>query len=215
MVYKFIGREFGVSALALRRLKVSRINELNDPFEFLAADLLDRRKRAAFYGWKEEMSRQYGIVCFSQGWGSPLLWGHYADNHSGFALGFDIPKDKLTEVVYKESRQKVEFPEDIQCMVGAEDMLKDLMRTKHEHWGYESESRIFLNLNDCHNEGGRHFILFSGEMRLRKVVLGMRCDFSVAAIKDLVRSKGDDVWVVKAGMAKRKFKVIEDKGVDD
>jgi hypothetical protein len=36
-----------VSNLSLKRLRVSRLDQLNDPFEFLAADLLDPRDRQA------------------------------------------------------------------------------------------------------------------------------------------------------------------------
>lgn len=38
IVYHFISSEFALKALRDRRLKISRINELNDPFEFCAAD---------------------------------------------------------------------------------------------------------------------------------------------------------------------------------
>ena len=31
-----------------------------------------------------------GILCFSLNWTSLLLWAHYADNHKGICLGFDL-----------------------------------------------------------------------------------------------------------------------------
>jgi hypothetical protein len=38
-VYHFRSAEFGIKSLRERRLKIARIMELNDPFEFLAVDL--------------------------------------------------------------------------------------------------------------------------------------------------------------------------------
>ena len=38
-VYHFLCAKFGLEALRKRRLRVSRIMDLNDPFEFLGVDL--------------------------------------------------------------------------------------------------------------------------------------------------------------------------------
>lgn len=46
-VYYFSNTEYTISNLALKRLKVSRFSQLNDPFELLAADLLNPHHKNA------------------------------------------------------------------------------------------------------------------------------------------------------------------------
>ncbi len=51
IVYHFTSSEFALKALRDRRLKIARINELNDPFELCAADFTNpdvRTKLEAF-----------------------------------------------------------------------------------------------------------------------------------------------------------------------
>lgn len=72
-LYHFINEMYGVHAIYLRRLKLSRINDLNDPFEFLAADLLNPLHREAFRNFKNEFNDKFGMICFSSQWKNPLL----------------------------------------------------------------------------------------------------------------------------------------------
>ncbi len=48
-VYHFINEEYGLQSLERRRLKISRITETNDPFEFSSLDLSDASTRET---WK-------------------------------------------------------------------------------------------------------------------------------------------------------------------
>ena len=68
-----------ILAIQNRRLKIARINELNDPFEFLGWNLKNAQTRANLRTWKEERNAEFGILCFSKHWSNPLLWGHYAE----------------------------------------------------------------------------------------------------------------------------------------
>ena len=86
------------------RLKIARIPELNDPFEFAAVDLSDTDFRWAWESMKQSMSSDCGILCFSGNWSNPVLWAHYADRHEGLCLGFDIPDELLKKVEYTEKR---------------------------------------------------------------------------------------------------------------
>ena len=82
-VYHFINKKYGLEDLRERRLKIARIAELNDPFEFAAVDLSDPWLRQAWEPMKQDMADRYGIICFSETWDSPVLWAHYADKHRG------------------------------------------------------------------------------------------------------------------------------------
>jgi hypothetical protein len=209
--YHFTNTTHAISDLAMKRLKVSRISQLNDPFEFLAADLLDPRHFRAFSDLKEQLDRSTGLICFSGSWRNPLLWGHYADKHSGVALGFDIQDDQVLKVNYTADRAPVKFDVNSGKVVDDRDVVDRLLRTKFADWRYEDEYRIFLNLDSESMEGGHYFVDFSPELHLREVILGMRCDLSMKRVRQLLGVDSDSVKVLKAGMAKRSFRLIEDR----
>ena len=54
-LYYLTGSQFALSNLAMRRLKVSRFSELNDPFELMAVDLSNDDERRAMQGFHDQM----------------------------------------------------------------------------------------------------------------------------------------------------------------
>ena len=210
-VYHFTSAKYAVEDIQNQRLKIARINELNDPFELLAADLLDKRDRQAFVKFKNQMNEKFGIVCFSGSWESPLLWGHYADKHMGIALGFDVADEKLIEVNYTTMRPKVEFNQQTRKVINGPQVLDDLIRTKFTEWQYENEYRMYAELDKAEQKAKLSFIKFSEDLILREVILGMNCVKPMQELRKLVSAKFSKVKVIKAGMALRKFKVIEDR----
>lgn len=210
-VYHFTSAKYGLEDIQFQRLKISRFNELNDPFELLAADLLDKRHREAFAKFKKQVNDKAGIVCFSAAWGNPLLWGHYADKHAGMALGFDVADDKLIDVHYTSMRPKVKFDEVNRKIINGHQVLNDLIRTKFTDWKYEEEYRMFAKLDKSEKKSKLSFVKFSEDLVLREVVLGINCDTPIENVRKLVNSKTSKIKVIKAGMALRKFKVIEDR----
>lgn len=210
-VFHFINTSYGISNLSLRRLKVSRFNELNDPFELLAADLLDPRDRKALSNFKDTLNSNKGMICFSDSWSNPLLWGHYADKHSGMALGFDIPDEYLLPVQYTTQRPKVEFDQRTREIIDGPRLTDKLLRTKFVDWRYENEMRMFVDLDTTSQEGGKHFVEFSRDIVLREVILGMKSELPASRVRQLLKNEPITVKVLKAGMALRAFKIIEDR----
>ena len=103
-LYHFIDEKYGLEDLREKHLKVARISDLNDPTEFLAAELSTEEFRHAMESMKESLSNDYGILCFSENWKSLVQWAHYANKHKGLCLGFDIPDHFLAKVDYVENR---------------------------------------------------------------------------------------------------------------
>src|SRR5258706_568875 len=103
-VYHFLPSEFALSDIALRRMKVSRLADLNDPFELLAANLGQKRTRQAVRGLKQQLHEKRGLLSFSRQWASPVLWSHYAAKHHGMCLGFDLQSDLAIPVAYEPNR---------------------------------------------------------------------------------------------------------------
>ena len=104
-IYHFINEKFGLEDLREKHLKIARINELNDPFEFMGTDLSNHEFRNAMDEWKNHyLNKTYGLLCFSKSWENPVQWAHYADRHRGLCLGFDVHDGFLIEVRYQDER---------------------------------------------------------------------------------------------------------------
>jgi hypothetical protein len=202
LVYHFINAHFGLEALKQRRLKIARIMELNDPFEFLAVDLSDREFRKVIKATKADLSKTKGILCFCKTWTHPILWGHYADKHKGICLGFEVPRSVLEKVDYVDCR----FPRpDIMD----EAFMKRLLFTKFAHWQYEQEYRAYVQLDE--EVDGLYYAEFSEKLSLKRVIVGEQSKVLRAKISQALGSLSKDVEVFKARAGFRSFDVVRNK----
>lgn len=46
---------------------------------------------------KDGIRERTKMVCLSESIKSPLMWAHYADNHKGFAIGYDFRNNEITQ----------------------------------------------------------------------------------------------------------------------
>ncbi|WP_170405093.1 DUF2971 domain-containing protein [Ruegeria arenilitoris] len=176
-VYKFYPAKWGLEALSKRRLKVSPIDELNDPFEYLSLDLGDKSVRAWAKQFRNLVSKENGIISFSRNWYQPLMWAHYADSHKGLALGFEVPDRLLFEINYVEDRIKPASDVD-NSKSSLQGLIHQLLRTKHKEWSYEDEYRLVRPLENCVSEDGKFFAAFNEITVLKEVVIGARYEAS-------------------------------------
>lgn len=109
-LYHFLPSEHALENIAKRRIKISLIDQLNDPFELWCVYQKDRILRDALRAYKREMNSRYGMICFSEHWHNPVLWSHYADKHRGICLGFDIDIQGARRVNYQARRPRLNIP---------------------------------------------------------------------------------------------------------
>ena len=202
-VYHFICKDNGIEALRKKRLKVSRIQSLNDPFEFLAVSLAKPVIRQVLGNVKSELAQTKGLVCFSETWRRPLMWAHYAANHTGVCLGFDVPDDRVHRVKYVPKREDPPPPAEMLTQKFAQ----DLFLRKFSHWKYEKEYRAVVTLGECQKDGNLYFVSFSDELALRRVIVGANCVIRREEIESAV-GKFQDVEVFKARPAYRTFRIV-------
>ena len=207
-LYNLTSMTFALSNLALSRLKISRIAELNDPFELMSANTSDVSQRIALETFKEQTNDSTGLICFSELWDNPVLWGHYADKHSGVALGFEVDEKLLFKVTYENT--KFDLPintltNQVEC---DEKTLKILLSTKFVDWQYEDEWRMFTNLNDSVIESGLYFEKFSDDLRLKEVILGAKCELPINEMQSFVDKLGYKIQVKKAKLDGKTYNVI-------
>ena len=172
-LYYYRNAEYGLKTLREQRLRVSRIMELNDPFELLAPSLKDPTKRRVVQDFKKNRDRTTGILCFSKDWNSPVMWAHYAERHTGVCLGFDVAKSSSSGETLlapvKHVKHRLSWPRER----GVE-FVDRMFLTKFNHWSYEHECRMLSKLKDCEERDGHYFKPFSDDLLLREVYIGAK-----------------------------------------
>jgi len=199
--YHFVPTEFALQDIRHRRLKIARLDELNDPFELWAIAQPDRRLRDALRHTKDQMAQCYGVLCFSLAWHNPLLWSHYADRHRGIALGFDVSDEILERISYVEERAtltRIEF-----------ETAKSLLFTKYVDWKYEQEARIFVSLDE-QDASGLYFGDFNERLILREVIVGTLCRVTSSDLNESLANR-EGVTFTKARLAFNTFQIVGDQ----
>jgi hypothetical protein len=208
-LYHFLNAEYGLLNIRHRRLKIGRINVLNDPFEFLGVATKSASLRRRYQRLKDGLDNYMGLVCFSANWNNPVQWGHYADRHRGVCLGFEVSAQahKVTYVSERlparPSAMKSEGPR-------AEAHVTEILTTKFEHWSYENEYRLFPQLKD-QDPSGHYFIDFDDQVALREVIVGHRSTISRNDILQALGSLQPQVTSYKARLAFRSFNVVRQR----
>jgi Protein of unknown function (DUF2971) len=203
-IYHFLNEKYGKDDIQRKRLKISRLMDLNDPFEFLSADLSNREMRKVLRETKLSVADRYGIICFCKTWRNPVMWGHYADRHRGICLGFDVADHLAMDVEYVESR--LDWPNEVN-----HDFVEKLLRTKFLHWSYEEEVRLHCTLEE--EEKGFYFKEFSDEIILKEVILGSECSLTIKEVKSILGNESGHVSVFKSRPAFTKFEIVKDQKI--
>ena len=207
-VYHLASSAFAISNIALRRLKVARLAELNDPFEFMWVMWRHLNLRDKAEEWKRLYNHLLGFLCFSQDWTNPVLWSHYADNHRGVCLGFDVPRSDAIEVSYEAKRLDLQLPDNVERL--SEELERQLLYTKFEDWRYEREVRLKASLDDLPCEGTLRFCGFSERLMLREVILGDQCPVALATVRQLTAPMIGAPITFRARLAGKHYKVVPD-----
>jgi hypothetical protein len=207
--YKFLSVQFGLKSLYERRLKIARVDELNDLFELVPFTFSDEGERWAAEQTRLELGKRYGVVCFSADWSNPVIWAHYSDKHRGVSLGFDIQDERTRPIKY------VDEPEPFPRVLGRPqseqlNVIYDLLYTKYSDWKYEHEIRTFTTLDGDEPELGVNYINFDQTHALVEVILGARCDLTIPQVKRALGDLSDRVSIVKARSAKDSFLMVSD-----
>ncbi len=215
--YKFLDAKFGLKSLREKRLKQSRIYELNDPFELTPYDLTNPDLRRTLFKTRDDIGKDRAVVCFSSGWSDPVIWAHYSDKHRGLCLGFEIPEMK-GDVESDESAyvsyigEPLSFPPNFSELESTErfEVVRKVLFTKFKHWEYENEIRLWAPLQ--HEEDGLHFLEFDEKLRIVEVIVGASCTLPRSEITQALAALASEVNIIKARAAYDRFEMVEDEG---
>jgi len=209
-VYKFTSAQYGISNLQNKRIKLSTIDDLNDPFDLCAVDTTDPMISRALDAVIAHFRQTSAILCFSRNWDNLLLWSHYGASHTGICLGFDIPAGNPganydSDVLYQPNLLQILRAEDVNF-----DLAYRLLRTKHESWSYEQETRMFVGLNDPPDAKGLRWVESGPNLVLTEVIIGAQCDPKVSEeVEEVVKTFGNSVKCFWAGMRRDAFLLVK------
>lgn len=200
-VYKFLDAKFGMKTLVEKRLKISTVEDLNDPVELLPFEMADKTTRTALNNARKTWASTHGMLCFSSEWSDPVIWAHYGDKHRGICLGFEIPDVYGTKVNYVSDR----------LLLPGKPQLGDATNwvvTKFVNWSYEKEIRLFTTLKD--QSDGLYFKDFGEDLTLTEVIAGARCKLTQSEILAALRPL-NNVKVIKARPGFQRFEIVKDQ----
>lgn len=216
-LYYITEAKWAKKILREQRFKLSRLNDLNDPFEFVGACIGEKRARKVAKLLRDHWHKSVGILCTGASYDSPVMWAHYGHKHQGVCLGFDfVVDDQLrlpSQVKYEPERIKGLFdnlgPENLMT----EQQLGLLLTTKFKDWEYEREWRLFAKLDERDADDGLYYLDFEPYIQLREVILGARCKETVRDFASLVPPPQLPVEVFKLRGAFDSFAMVRQKQI--
>ncbi|WDE07852.1 DUF2971 domain-containing protein [Thalassomonas viridans] len=165
--------ELGAKFLNAPMIRLSNQSCLNDPFEFLLSSTSSSKVEQAL---RKSLGKDYdhselihqfwthGIVSLTETHDNLLMWSHYADEHRGMVIGFDIPQASPFEffldagagvsagkgshfhkVNYRKFRQ---FSGEINAS-NLDEVRLHYMLSKSDEWIYEKEHRFVIPFDEA------------------------------------------------------------------
>lgn len=208
-LYHFTTLKHAISNIERKRLKIARLNDMNDPFELLAQDISDPKWKQRILNVRDVADKILGFLCFSRDWRSPLMWSHYADRHRGACLSFEV-NDKICQPIHYSRKRPRAIQRSIES--GRDPVPEEIigwLNTKFSDWNYEREIRLVCPLLEAINDGNLYFVKFSEDLILRKIILGaVCCPHEANKIRRTVTANSSGVTVLQAKLAEKTFDVV-------
>lgn len=188
ILYYYTSQRHGLASIRDKRIKVSKFSELNDPFDFLGIATDKKEEREQVKRMRGKLDRVTGLICMSEVWNEPLLWGHYADKHKGVCLAFEVKASKWDKVEYVDERPRLsDYGVNSVAQLSAAN-YRDISRKKFKSWSYEKEWRYFLSFRKPDFVEGHHFLEFDDSLKLICILFGERSTVTKSQINAVTDS---------------------------
>ncbi len=154
-----------------------------------------------------EINSRYRVYCLGLDAGNLLMWAHYADDHRGICLEFDLRNDVLCGALRCEY-----FPEFPLMRVydNSEEANLLILLAKGDAWAYEQEYRLIAQERGAAVPGAYTLMtdqsfLQLPEGALRSVFVGCQADY--AGIRRLVERLAPQVRVKRADRVPNRYRL--------
>lgn len=213
-LFHYLETRWALDNIRRCRLKHSRIDDMNDPYELKCVFSHHKLTQAALERTADTAAKSYSALCFSRSWDNILMWSHYGDRHKGICLGFDVA-DEITRPVeyepqpYEVGNLIVEDRKDFSPEEGTK-IIDRLFGMKYAGWFYEQEVRVNGRRDEVDEETGQYFGEFNERIKLREVIAGARFPLSKKPIEDSLKAYSD-VEIFKASASTVRFEIVRER----
>lgn len=148
------------------------ISSIVESVDFFGDDFFD----SASHYIKRYLLKNYkiGVLSLAKKFNCPLMWSHYADQHKGFCIGYDVSENESAEIypVDYKGKRFIRTQQVHDMLFGDSDNLRNtakkeidrvILLSKAPSWKYENEYRVI------NNQG-----LQDSQFRLSDVTFGLR-----------------------------------------
>ncbi|NTF06844.1 DUF2971 domain-containing protein [Agrobacterium rubi] len=209
-LYYYTKLEYALAAIKNKRLKIALYSALNDPFDFVGIAYSNSNQKKQIEELQKKLSSLSGIICLSQTWKEPLMWGHYADSHKGVCLGFEIQPGQYKPIKYVSQRPTLASFGKRSIAKLSEQDREIIAFNKFEQWSYEKEWRRIVPLEESDLVDGNYYLPFDENMVLKSVLFGARAEISDHKINQIIAST-DDVKIAFTAPASTEFDIVIDQ----
>ena len=111
------------------------------------------QKIRAFHSNFEDLRTKMGIACLSEAYDSLLMWAHYANNHCGMCVEYELLEFNRqlgfspVPIVYSNERVRIHTLETLERDI--QDLFVESLTSKSPEWSYEKEWRIIRDDGAC------------------------------------------------------------------
>jgi hypothetical protein len=213
ILYKLMSAEHAKSSICQKRLKVSLVPELNDPYEWVpavvdgsGAPIFDAEKvRTKMYAG---IRGKHGMICMTSAIDDSVMWSHYGDKHKGVALAFSFPEPSgVIKVKYSNDRVVIDLQNNGEPGPILDGHFEQLLGHKSAGWSYEKEYRFIVPVNPATEQDGHYWKELSDDI-FTGVVLGCLCPDTEDQMLQFLKDHGfDNVAVSRARMNPKEFKM--------
>ena len=102
-VYHYLEAKWALDNIRRRRLKLSIIDDMNDPYEWKCVRSDDKGSQGILESMERIAVEKYSAQCFSQSWNNILIWNHYGDKLKG-SVWASCARKRHKEVYEEEIR---------------------------------------------------------------------------------------------------------------
>jgi len=144
--------ENNINALEDNYFYLSNPKDFNDPLDCNQNLIIEKQKKLTDWEYAPLLNNNdnKGITSFSENGLNPLMWGHYTNSYTGFAVRFksdeilpdisEIKSKKLLKVIYSKN------PNSITSKSSIAELYQFLI--KLDDWKYEKEWRLIVDKLD-------------------------------------------------------------------
>ena len=217
-LYHYLETRWALDDIRRRRLKLSTIEDMNDPYEGFCVCSDHEVTQEALEKTQRAFANKYIALCFSLSPDNILMWSHYGEKHKGICLGFEVSDEVTRPVEYIPNVETVgnmivEKEEDFSIEEGTR-IVDRQCGAKYDGWSYEQEVRVHLGRNEKDEETGHYFREFSERLELKEVFGGARFPYSKKLIQDALSGYAgrEDVAILKARRSTAQFEIVLSEG---